>query len=252
MCASVVYIVAKAPRPGHAKTRLAPVLTSEQGSAMARAFLLDTLDVARRARGVAVRVICPGEADAAYLRHLCGRDVGLVCQPGFGLGAALEACFRHGLADGFGKVAVLGSDSPTLSPRVIERAFAALDDHELAIGPSEDGGYYLLGARAVHPSLFRDMVWSTDRVYAETLIRAGRAGLRAATLPRWYDVDTPEDLARLARDVAMGRSTRAPHSRRALAAIRPALATVCGAEDDPIPCPSRPEPRPVGARGAAP
>jgi uncharacterized protein len=218
---SVVYVVAKAPRPGCAKTRLSPVVTPEQAALLARGFLLDTLLIARRARGVAVRAVCRDADDAAYLRDLGGPDLDVLCQREPGLGAALEECFRDGLADGFDRVAALGSDSPTLPSEMLERAFAALDGHDVAIGPSDDGGYHLLAARAVHPSLFRDMVWSTADVCRETLARSAAAGLRSAVLPRWYDVDTPECLRRLITDLEAGPPDLAPHTRRTLAALTP-------------------------------
>ena len=219
MNSSVVYIVAKAPRPGTAKTRLSPPLTPEQAARVAEAFLLDVLGLARQARALVVRAMCRDQSDLDHIRQLCGRHVEVLCQLEPGLSAALEECFIHGLADGFAKVAVLGGDSPTLPPGLIEQAFDALDSHDVVVGPTEDGGYYLLGARAAHPMLLRGMVWSTDRVFEDTMARARGAGLETAVLPPWYDVDTPEDLARIARDLESGPSGLAPHTRDVLKAV---------------------------------
>lgn len=219
MQSSVVYVVAKAPRSGAAKTRLAPMLSADEAAEVARGFLLDTLLLARRARGVTVRAVCRDPDEARAVRELGGPGLDVLCQREPGLGAALEACFHHGLADGYGAVAVLGADSPTLHPEIVERAFAALGDHDVAVGPSEDGGYYLLAARATHPTLFREMVWSTDRVCRETLERCAAAGLRASLLPEWYDVDTPECLRRLTRELETLPTDVAPNTRRALAEI---------------------------------
>jgi uncharacterized protein len=213
----VVYVVAKAPRAGAVKTRLVPPLTPEEAAALARAFLLDTLALARAARGVEVRAVCRDAADAAAVRAIGGADLQVLCQHTPGLGGALEECFAHGLADGFGAVAVLGSDSPTLPSAIVEQTFAALDRADVAIGPTDDGGYYVLAARAVHPTLFREMVWSTDRVFGETVARCTAANLRVATLPRWYDVDTPDDLDRLRAELGAGRAERAPSTRSVLA-----------------------------------
>ena len=217
---SVVYVVAKAPRPGAAKTRLTPAVSPNQAAALARAFLLDTLRLAGRVPGVVVRAVCRDPSEAIDVRALGGPDLDVLCQRQPGLGVALEECFRHGLADGFAKVAVLASDSPTLPSEIIGAALAALDRYDVALGPCEDGGYYLLAARAVHPTLFRDMAWSTDSVFNETLARSERSGLRVATLPVWYDVDTPESLPRLIRDVEARPRELAPHTRRTLVAIR--------------------------------
>jgi len=215
MADRVVYVVAKAPRPGAVKTRLSPILGPERAAALARGFLLDTLAIVRDANGVAARVVCPDPADGLAIRELVG-EVDLLCQRGDGLGAALEECFQAGLTGGFSRVAVLGSDSPTLPSWVVGRSFASLDACEVAIGPTEDGGYYLLAARAAYPTLFREMVWSTDSVFRETLARCEAAGLRTTVLPTWYDIDTPDDLERLRRELAAGPSDLAPHTRRAL------------------------------------
>ena len=219
---AVVYVVAKAPHAGAVKTRLQPAVAPAEAADLARAFLLDTLSLARRARGVVVRAVCRDVADAAAVRALGGPDLDVLCQREPGLGAALKECFRHGLADGFDAVAVLGSDSPTLPPPVLEAAFAALDAHEVALGPCDDGGYYLLAARAVHPTLFREMTWSTCRVVDETLARCAAAGLRTTLLPTWYDVDTPADLDRLRTDLAAAPTDVAPCTRAVLSTIAPA------------------------------
>ncbi len=224
MLPSAVYVVAKAPRPGLVKTRLSPRVSLEQAASLARAFLLDTLLLARHARHVVVRAVCRDPAEAAIVRELGGATLEVLCQGEPGLGAALEECFYHGIADGFDRVAVLGSDSPTLPSELVEQAFATLDRHDVAIGPSEDGGYYLLAARALHPSLFRGMVWSTDTVFHETLARCRRDGLCSAILPSWYDVDTGDCLARLIRELDVASPGTAPNTRLALQAIasRPA------------------------------
>ena len=122
MSGAVVYVVAKAPWAGAVKTRLLPAVTPVEAAGLARAFLLDTLVLARRARGVTVRAVCRDAVDATAIRELGRPSLDVLCQREPGLGAALEECFRHGLADGFGAVAVLGSDSPTLPPSVLEVA----------------------------------------------------------------------------------------------------------------------------------
>jgi uncharacterized protein len=215
---AVVYVVAKAPRPGEAKTRLCPPLDPADASELARAFLLDAVECARQARDVTPRIVCRDRADADEVRELVGAGIEIYCQRGSGLGAALEECFHHGRGDGFARVAVLGGDSPTLPPETIDEAFSALERADVAIGPSEDGGYYLLAARRPHPTLFRDMVWSHDGVLRETLRRCAAANLRVATLREWYDVDDAVGLHRLSDDLASVPDHLAVHSRRAIAA----------------------------------
>jgi rSAM/selenodomain-associated transferase 1 len=215
----VAYVVAKAPRPGVTKTRLCPPLTPDQASLLACAFLTDSIANATLA-GLTPRIVCRGATEQQELRRLAGLLTQVSIQSGEGLGDALEGAFREGLADGFTVVAVLGADSPTLPAPVIREAFAALTDgQDVALGPAEDGGYYLLAARGVHPWLFRDMPWSTGGVASETLRRARALGLRTHALPAWYDVDDAASLARLRRDLCRLPMSTAPATRAALEAL---------------------------------
>jgi rSAM/selenodomain-associated transferase 1 len=212
----VIYVVAKAPRVGSVKTRLCPPLTPEQAAQLYRGFLLDSLELAGRVRDARVRVICPDSGMADELAAIMPPGCEPVAQVEPGLGAALEECFRSGLADGHEAVAVIASDNPTLPPDLIEQAFDRLAQHDVVLGPTDDGGYYLVAARAVHPSLFRDMAWSNETVLEETLRRCDAAGLRADRIRRWYDVDTPEALVELARKLERLPADCAVHTRAAL------------------------------------
>ena len=224
----VVYVVAKAPHAHEAKTRLCPPLNPEQAALLAEAFLLDTLNVVRHAT-LQARIICRDAAEQATLERIVTGLAPVCIQAGTGLGNALESAFLQGLADGFTAVAVLGADSPTLSPEVLRQAFNVLvDDADVALGPSEDGGYYLLAASALHTQLFRDMEWSTSEVTRKTLARCQAAGLRTHRLPTWYDVDDPTSLARLETELLHTPSGVAPNTRRQLAAY-------VGFESGPLP-----------------
>ena len=227
--AGVVYVVAKAPAPGQSKTRLCPPLTPAAAARLARAFLLDVLDTVR-ASGLTARIVCRDAAERAALQALVGDTVAVHAQRGSGLGDALESAFRQGLADGFPAVAVLGADVPALRPDVLRDACLAVAGtgagYDVALGQSADGGYYLLAARAVHPCLFRDMIWSTDGVAAETLRRCRAAGLRPFLLPAGYDVDDAAALDTLRAELARAPLSLAPRTRAALAG---AVATPAGA-----------------------
>jgi glycosyltransferase A (GT-A) superfamily protein (DUF2064 family) len=132
----------------------------------------------------------------------------------------LEGAFREGLADGFAAVAVLAADSPTLPRLVLRKAFTALiNGNEVVLGAAEDGGYYLLAARAVHPLLFREMPWSTNDVASETLSRCRTLGLRTHVLQTWYDVDDPASLGRLLADLGRLPARTAPQTRVAVMAL---------------------------------
>jgi hypothetical protein len=113
---------------------------------------------------------------------------------------------------------LIDSDTPTLPTEYLERAVAVMSggDHDLVLGPSDDGGYYLIGLRRQHPELFEGVPWSTPTVLEETERRASALGLRSIRLPAWYDVDTGADLARLEADLAVGPVGGPRHTRRFL------------------------------------
>ena len=212
----MAYVVAKAPRPGVTKTRLCPPLSPDQAAQLASAFLLDTVATVNLA-GVSARIVCREASEQRPLGRLVGLLVPVSVQSGNGLGDALEGAFREGLADGASAVAVLGADSPTLPGLLLGEAFAALaHGFDVVLGPAEDGGYYLLAARAVHPWLFRDMGWSTDRVASETLRRCRTLGLRTHILPAWYDVDDAASLDILRSDLLRLPTGTAAHTRAVL------------------------------------
>jgi len=108
---------------------------------------------------------------------------------------------------------VIGSDVPTLPSAVLEAALDRLAGADLVLGPSEDGGYYLIGLREPRAALFADMAWSTEVVFDETMRRASALGLDVGLLPAWFDVDTPADLERLEASLA-APGAGARHTRR--------------------------------------
>lgn len=214
----LVYLVAKAPLPGQVKSRLCPPLTPEQAARLAGAFLQDTLALATQA-GVDVRLICRDESERSVLsRYASGVPVHV--QDGDGLGAAMETAFERGLADGYRAVAVMGVDTPALPPSTLTWAFSLLEGpRDVAIGPSDDGGYYLLAAQCPHPALFQDMTWSTGDVVTETLRRCDVLGLRARLVTQWNDVDDAASLDALRAHLAGAPEDVAPHTRALLKQI---------------------------------
>lgn len=220
---ALIVVVAKAPVVGSVKTRLCPPLTYEQAAHLYTGFLLDTVGIALGISGCAVKAVCPTAQDAARLAEILPGEVGYFVQPGAGLTAALSNSFERGLAEGFEKVFCISSDNPTLPAPYLEEAVRVLDRPEVdvALGPSEDGGYYLIGARKFYPGLFTEMVWSTATVLAETQARAASLGLQTHQLPLWYDLDTGPDLERFARELA-GPDTpaqAAPNTRPLLSGL---------------------------------
>lgn len=208
----VLLVFAKIPRPGHVKTRLTPVLTPEEAARLYTAFLRDALRQYERL-DVATRLyVAPPLPDDG----LTGVPAGVTVheQEGEGLGTRMLNAFGEALRDGYDRAAVIGTDHPTLPPAFVRQGFEALAPAPaISIGPSEDGGFYLLGMTAVYPQLFEGMTYSHDRVFTDTLARIGTTDAHLTVLPRWYDVDTPQALRRMIDDLADG-STDAPNTRR--------------------------------------
>lgn len=207
-----LLVFAKVPRPGQVKTRLTPVLTPAQAARLYTAFLRDALrQYARLDLAVRLYIAPPLPNDS-----LVGvpTDVSVHEQTGDGLGARMLNALRDSVDAGFDQVAVVGTDHPTLPSAFIERGFSALTDPPaLSIGPSSDGGFYLLGMTTPYPKLFDGMNYSHDRVFSETLSRAAATDARVTVLPEWYDVDTPATLRRMVDDLE-DPAVDAPNTRR--------------------------------------
>jgi rSAM/selenodomain-associated transferase 1 len=214
-----LVIVAKAPAAGTTKTRLIPRLGPERAAELYRAFLLDAVNLGLQLTWERVCVIHPRGAGAA-LAAVLPAEILLLEQRASGLAEALALAFEHHFEAGFERVVLIGSDNPTLPLQPVEQACSALELCDLTIGPSADGGYYLLGMRQPHPPLFEDIEWSTERVYAQTLERARCLGLRVCAVDEWYDVDTPADLDRMEYDLQVSGDTVAPNTRAVLRALR--------------------------------
>lgn len=205
-----VIVLAKQPRAGYTKTRLAAGVGAARAAELSAAFLDDTLAFAK-SRGRRLYVaFAPEEARDTF--GALAPDALAFAQPDGDLGARVSHAFETVLRDGGSRPVLIGSDSPTLPAHLIASAQAALATHDVVLGPAGDGGYYLVGMNKPCPALFEGIDWSTDRVLSQTLERANEAGLRVFLLPHWYDVDTAADLRRLERDPLLR-----PASRRALA-----------------------------------
>jgi rSAM/selenodomain-associated transferase 1 len=209
----MLVVVAKAPRIGHVKTRLCGALAPEAIVALYRCLIEDTLDLARSLPATRVAVVCPG-ADVGELRAWLDPITEIVAQEGNGLAAALDSTFRIFLGEGVDRVVIFNGDSPHLPPGELERAFALLDRCDLTIGPTIDGGFYLVGGGTYHPGLFEASRMGTQTALEALLARANALGLAVERTTPWYDVDEPHDLAALARDLR-----RVPTSARRTAAL---------------------------------
>jgi rSAM/selenodomain-associated transferase 1 len=219
-------VMAKAPRPGKVKTRLSPPLAPEQASALNACFLRDTVASLRAATlsapaGLVISYTPAGEESA--FRGILEEGTFLLQQRGDGFGERLLATAEDLFACGFSAVCLIDSDSPTVpTSEFIAATITLLRAREcMVLGPSEDGGYYLIGLQNLVARLFEDIIWSTSVVTKQTLERAAEIGLAVEILQPWYDVDDADSLGHLYAELSHSgnhakRGYPAPHTREYL------------------------------------
>ena len=218
----------KAPRAGQVKTRLVPPLTSEDAAKLNICFLRDTAAAianacrsTARARGVGIYT--PVGAEVAYI-DILPPDFDLLPQRGDGFGERLALAAEDLFQCGFGAVCLIDSDSPTISADVYTEAAVLLSKpgDRVVLGPSEDGGYYLIGLKHSRRELFDRIDWSTERVFEQTKQRANEIKLEVSLLPIGYDVDDAKTLRRLNDELLSGKSANdvAPSTRNFLSTLR--------------------------------
>jgi len=210
-----LVIMAKAPRPGLVKTRLHHSLSSLAVTALYGCLLEDTVARAKSLTSVNVAVMCP-ESDKGELELFLDNSVRVVAQKGEGLAAGLISVFAEFTTAGRQRVIAFNSDGPHLAPSVLDSAFQALAECDLVIGPTYDGGYYLVGAKASHPTLFENDGLGTSSALERLLARAQALKLSNSLTEPFYDIDLAEDLFRLAPELALA-PTRAPQTAAWLA-----------------------------------
>jgi rSAM/selenodomain-associated transferase 1 len=194
-----VAVFAKAPIPGTVKTRLIPPLTAVQGARLHAAFVEDTLRRVATLHVTRVLAYAPQPTDP-FLQACAHRHGARTIAQGSGdLGARMQRVAGR-LLERYPKVVIIGTDSPTMPIAFIENALRKLDLADIVFGPSEDGGYYLLGQRRLYPEIFEGITWGSADVLAATLDKIPHVPF--AMLPPWYDVDRPNDLERLRTDLA--------------------------------------------------
>ena len=203
--------MAKAPLPGTVKTRLVPPLTAEQAAELYRALLLDQFEHLRQVGGAARYVFYAPAGAEEILKDLGGSDYAYRAQSGADLGARMKRVFADLWCLEHRNIVLIGSDLAALPLQILNDAFTRLSRKEIQVvlGPSEDGGYYLVGMNQPTPEIFDNMTWSHARVLAETTERLNALGLSFDLLPSWFDLDRVEDLRRLhaLRDSALARSS---------------------------------------------
>lgn len=206
----VLVIMAKAPRPGGVKTRLVPSLSPEGVTAFYLCLLEDTLALARSLGDVEVAIMCP-VSDVGELAQLAENKATVVAQSGEGLAAGLTSVFAHFSGSCQRRTIAFNSDSPHLPRSILEHAFQTLAEHDVVVGPTHDGGYYLVGAKARHPTLFANDGMGTSSALERLLLRAQALRLSIGFADTFYDIDVVDDLTRLAAELRVAPE-RAPRT----------------------------------------
>jgi rSAM/selenodomain-associated transferase 1 len=192
MNTDLIIVFLRAPEKGKVKTRLAATIGDEKALEVYTRMLEHTIkEVARTdlPREAWFADTLPKQGPGASLGFT------MLEQHGEDLGARMSHAFQRAFLSGFRRVVIVGTDCPGLSTGIIHQAFSELDKHDVVIGPTRDGGYYLLGARCVVPDVFRNKNWSSDSVAKDTFHDLDRLGHSYALLPKLIDVDTEADLA---------------------------------------------------------
>ncbi len=221
LCA--LAIMTKAPQAGRVKTRLVPPLSPEEAAGLNICFLRDTAAAIARTtdggRAQGIGVYTPVGEEGAY-EGILPPEFALVPQRGDAFGERLAAATKDLLSIGFDSLCLIDSDSPTVPAGIFAEAIEVLsrDDDGIVLGPSDDGGYYLIGLKKLHRRLFERIEWSSERVLQQTVAAAAELDLPVHLLPAWYDVDDRATLRRLCQELFdtngnMKRGFAAPATR---------------------------------------
>jgi uncharacterized protein len=216
-----LVIMAKAAKPGMVKTRLAQSIPAESVTELYRCLLQDTVALARSLRDVEIAIMCPAP-DVDDLAHFAGNGVRVVAQKGEGLAAGLSSVFKYFTAGGQ-RVIAFNSDSPHLPASVLENAFENLAACDVVVGPTHDGGYYLVGAKNSHPGLFNGDGMGTSNALEALLRRVRSLELSLCLADPFYDIDVAADLIRLDAELQLS-PPKAPRTAAWLAQWRPLVA----------------------------
>lgn len=204
-----LVVMLKVPVAGQVKTRLVPPLTEKGAARLYRCFIEDTFNRINILNGIDIIAAYTPKNLKLRVKKIVPAGTIIIPQKGKDLGQRLSNIFSELFSLGYKKIAIIGSDSPDLPIGYIKKSFSLLKSKaELVVGPAQDGGYYLVamsnlpipplvkgsGEGGCAGEIFQDIPWSTDAVFKKTMEKAKKAGLKAAILPKWYDVDDADSL----------------------------------------------------------
>ena len=205
------------PVPGSTKTRLMPYLSDSQCAMLHKCFVRDIAREMRKADADIIVAYTGGEPE--FLRKVFGHNAIFISQRGDGLGAKMENAISDALSLGYEKVILTGSDIPDIEAESVDTAFALLDVSDVVIGPTADGGYYLIGMKEVRHEAFNAKLYGVSTVFEETIASMQKAGLSVCKADTYEDIDVPADIADFRDRMRDDRKLRSSHTGRYLTRI---------------------------------
>ncbi len=209
-----LVIMAKEPRAGLTKTRLCPPFSYQHAAEFAEAILLDTLDLVNQIKEIQLAIAITPPTAQNYFEKIIPDQGILVPVEGHDIGECIYYAMTQLLSAGYKKVIALNADGPSLPIEHIYAAIKVLDEKEVVLGPGEDGGYYLIGVKKIQKNIFKNIEWSTDRVFKKTIENIEKLGLSYEVTPSWYDIDTASDVQRLYAEIKNLQPDRLMYTRR--------------------------------------
>jgi rSAM/selenodomain-associated transferase 1 len=197
-----IVIMTKVPQAGKVKTRLQPFLTAQQSAEISICFLQDTEQKANAVAQNLIIAFSPIEKKSFLIDILQTKPI-LIEQKGVNLGDKMFHAFEFAFSLDSDAVVMIGTDSPTFPAEFIEQAFIFLETKsDVVLGETEDGGFYLIGLRILNKRIFENVEWSSPRTFEKTKQNIKNLNLSLREIPVWYDVDTPQDLIKLEKELA--------------------------------------------------
>jgi uncharacterized protein len=212
--ANALAVMAKAPLAGQVKTRLLPVLTAQEAAELSRSLLVDQLNQLQELDAIDFYLFFAPDEARLLMTELAPPGFCLLPQQGDDLGARMAAIFAKLFQMGYKNIVLIGGDLPPVPLRYFTEAYGFLEasNQRVVLGPSRDGGYYLVGCNQPAPQIFQGMSWSHNQVLAQTRDKLARLQIDYHLLPLWFDIDAPDDLLYLKSVLDAVLKKRMPNS----------------------------------------
>ena len=214
---NALIVFTREPEPGRTKTRLMPYFSAEKCAELHRCMLKDISKEMRSVDADMIVVYTGGSDGPEFLRKTFGRNTVFIKQRGADIGIRMQNAISEALRLGYNKAVLIGTDIPELESETIDAAFAMLDVCDVVMGPTEDGGYYLIGMKEVRPEAFSAKLYGVDTVFNETITAMGEAGINVGCVDEYSDIDVPEDISGFRRRMRDDDFIRRSYTGRFLA-----------------------------------